>query len=95
MPDAFHQYPRSTIKAIKPARGELACLSSTCRGRARSPDRILKSKKLDDSVIRRVARRASVSIDLMGDIHASEEYRVRPTIVYAKRAVNEAVSRIT
>ncbi len=61
--------------------------------RARSAERILKGKKLDDSVIRRAAKRASAGIDFMGDIHASEEYRAHLTNIYTQRAVSEAVSR--
>ena len=59
--------------------------------RARSTERILRGKKLDDAVIRRAASRASANMEMLGDIHASEEYRAHLTNVYAERAIREAV----
>ena len=61
--------------------------------RARRVERILKGKKLDKSVVKRASKRASAGIELLGDIHASDDYRAHLTNVYAERAINEAMIR--
>lgn len=62
--------------------------------RAVNTEAALKGKKLDLSTIREAAARAADGIDCLSDIHASAEYRQHLTKVYARRAIERAVSQI-
>ncbi|MSQ09145.1 MAG: xanthine dehydrogenase family protein subunit M [Dehalococcoidia bacterium] len=64
--------------------------------RAKRTERILIGKKLSALVIRRAAERAGAEIGdgFNSDIHASAEYRAAMTIVFAERALTEAVGRV-
>lgn len=53
----------------------------------------LKGKKLDDQVISSAASRVADGVDINGDLYASAEYRKHLAEVYARRAIQAALSR--
>ncbi len=55
----------------------------------------LEGKTLDDAAIAAAAEAVQDDLgdDLMGDIHASAEYRRAMATVYVRRALNAAVAR--
>ena len=61
--------------------------------RAREAEGALVGKRLDDATVSSAAEGAGEGIDFSEDIHASAEYRVHLTAVYARRAIQTAVSR--
>lgn len=64
--------------------------------RAKRTERILIGKTPTSAVIRRAAERAGAEIGdgFNSDIHASAEYRAAMTVVFAERAIAEAVGRV-
>ena len=64
--------------------------------RAKRTERILIGKVPTPAVIRRAGERAGAEIGdgFNSDIHASAEYRAAMTIVFAERAIAEAVGRV-
>ena len=61
--------------------------------RARETEDRLKGATPDDAGIERAAAVAGAGIDFLDDIHASGEYRAHLTAVFARRAIQQAVSR--
>jgi carbon-monoxide dehydrogenase medium subunit len=61
--------------------------------RARDAERALEGKEPTADNIAQAARQAGQGVDFLGDIHASEEFRAHLTQVFARRALQEAVSR--
>jgi carbon-monoxide dehydrogenase medium subunit len=46
-----------------------------------------------DEAVAKAAEEAGTSMDVLGDIHASEDYRRAMVKVYARRALTSAISR--
>lgn len=63
--------------------------------RARSSERYLTGKEPTDRNLRQAAQRASAGIDFVSDLHGSAEYREHLTHVFAGRALEQALSRVT
>ena len=61
--------------------------------RASAVESALTGKKLDEAVITEAASHAAEGLDLVSDIHGSEEYRRQMTIVMARRAIMKALER--
>ncbi len=61
--------------------------------RARTAEDALEGKKPTESNLAQAAQQAAQGIDFLSDIHASEEYRAHLTQVFARRALDEAISR--
>ena len=61
--------------------------------RAEESERSLEGKEPTESNLDQAARQASHGIDFLGDIHASGEYRAHLTGVFARRALDGAISR--
>ena len=63
--------------------------------RARASERILEGNEPTERHIERAAKVATRGMQFLGDIHASEEYRAHLTRVFTRRALQEAVSRVS
>ena len=63
--------------------------------RARSAERYLTGKEPTDRNLQQAAQRASTGIDFVSDLHGSAEYREHLTHVFAGRALDQAISRVT
>jgi carbon-monoxide dehydrogenase medium subunit len=63
--------------------------------RARGVDAALEGYALSDDVIAAAASHAADGLDLLSDIHASTEYRRRVTIGLTRRALSNALRRIS
>lgn len=61
--------------------------------RATAVEDALRGKTPDDAAIRAAAEHAHAGIQLMSDIHASEDYRAHLTHVFTRRALRKAVER--
>lgn len=61
--------------------------------RASAVEGALRGQAADEAAIRSASEQAAEGLDLMGDIHASEEYRAHLTRVYTRRALMRAVQR--
>lgn len=59
--------------------------------RATAVEAALRGKAPDDAAIAAAAEHAAEGLDIMGDIHASDEYRAHLTRVYTRRAIKRAV----
>ncbi len=61
--------------------------------RAAGVEAALRGKAPDDAALAATAEQAAEGLDVMGDIHASAEYRTHLTRVYTRRALKRAVER--
>jgi carbon-monoxide dehydrogenase medium subunit len=61
--------------------------------RATAVEDALRGKRLDDDTIATAAEHAPEGINLLGDLHADEQYRSHLTKVYTRRAVQRAAAR--
>ena len=61
--------------------------------RARASEAALDGKEATDDNIAQASAQVGQGIDFLGDIHASEEFRAHLVQVFARRALQEAVSR--
>jgi len=61
--------------------------------RAREAERALEGKQPTESTLAQATSQAAQGIDFLSDIHASTEYRAHLTQVFARRALDEAISR--
>ena len=61
--------------------------------RATATEGALRGSRLDDATVRGAADQAGAGIDFNEDVHASGEYRGHLTTVFARRAIEAAVSR--
>ena len=61
--------------------------------RAKSAERHLKGKTLDEGNIAEAAERANEEADPPSDMHGSRQYRLDMIRVFARRALNLALSR--
>ena len=61
--------------------------------RAAGVEAALRGKAPDDAALAAAAEHAAEGLDVMGDIHASAEYRTHLTRVYTRRALKRAVER--
>ncbi|MGE3540264.1 MAG: xanthine dehydrogenase family protein subunit M [Candidatus Tectimicrobiota bacterium] len=61
--------------------------------RARATEQALQGQVGTPEVLRQAAARATEGVEAMEDIHASAEYRLHLTRVYARRALEQAIAR--
>jgi aerobic carbon-monoxide dehydrogenase medium subunit len=61
--------------------------------RARGVEHALEGRAIDEAAITAAAEHASDGVDALSDLHASGEYRLALTRVYAKRALLRALTR--
>jgi carbon-monoxide dehydrogenase medium subunit len=61
--------------------------------RASAVESALRGQKPDEAAIAAAAEHAAEGVQLMGDIHASDEYRAHLTRVFTRRALTRAVER--
>jgi carbon-monoxide dehydrogenase medium subunit len=61
--------------------------------RASAVEDALRGKTVDDAALNAAVEHATDGLDLMGDIHASEDYRGHLTRVYTRRALKKALAR--
>lgn len=61
--------------------------------RATAVEAALRGQRPDEAAISAAAEQAAEGLQLMGDIHASEEYRAHLTRVFTRRALIRAVER--
>ncbi|HEY7417005.1 MAG TPA: xanthine dehydrogenase family protein subunit M, partial [Ktedonobacteraceae bacterium] len=61
--------------------------------RARGVEAALTGKRLDEQTIAEAASHAAEGLDLVSDIHGSEEYRRQMTSVMTRRAIEHALGR--
>jgi carbon-monoxide dehydrogenase medium subunit len=61
--------------------------------RATAVEEALRGKAPDDAALAAAAEHAAEGLQLMSDIHASEDYRAHLTRVFTRRALKRAVER--
>ena len=61
--------------------------------RATAVEEALRGKTLDDAALAAAAEHATEGLQLMSDIHASEDYRAHLTRVFTRRALKRALER--
>jgi aerobic carbon-monoxide dehydrogenase medium subunit len=61
--------------------------------RATAVEEALRGKALDDAALAAAAEHATEGLQLMSDIHASEDYRAHLTRVFTRRALKRAIER--
>jgi carbon-monoxide dehydrogenase medium subunit len=61
--------------------------------RATAVEEALRGKALDDAALAAAAEHATEGLQLMSDIHASEDYRAHLTRVFTRRALKRALER--
>lgn len=61
--------------------------------RAEGVEEMLAGKTLDDETLREACARAAEGVEVVGDVHASADYRRAVAGVYARRALEKALER--
>jgi carbon-monoxide dehydrogenase medium subunit len=61
--------------------------------RASGVENSLRGTSGDEAAVAAHAAHAAEDLDLIGDIHASAEYRAHLAVVYTKRALSKAIER--
>lgn len=61
--------------------------------RASAVEAALVGKKLDESTIAEAASHAADGLELVGDIHGSQDYRAKMAVVMARRSITRAIER--
>ena len=82
--------PRKTCADVRISLGAVAPTPI----RAKAAEQFLKNRTLDAGTIAEAAERANEGADPPSDMHGSREYRLDMIKVFAKRALNLALSRV-
>ncbi len=82
--------PKNVCKDVRISLGAVAPTPI----RAKSAEKYLKGKKLDEGTIVAGAEKANAEADPPSDMHGSREYRLEMIKVFTKRAVKLALSRV-